>query len=468
MRLTPGTVGMSRKLAFAALLALTVSALSAQTTAKSRKRAAVPAANSDEMTPLPILKLTVEGNHQFPSAAILAETGLKVGDIATNKLFESARQRLADLGIFDSVGYESHAIRTTKLGYAARFEVKEVSPLYKIQFAGFPEKTAAIEAYLKSRDPLYTGVAPPTQQIIDRWAKFLDAYSASQNHPKKIIGKVIPGATANDAIIQFQPDEPLPVVARVEFTGNDAIDSTTLQNSIGAVAYGLPYSDQNFRDFLEHQVKPLYEARGMLKVRFEDITSQPVPLPTKGLLVNVKVIEGPVYKLRKIFVSGVDPDEKDRLIRLAALKGGEVVNFDAINAAALKVNHSEQRRGYLKCTTAVDRKLDDPAKLIDVTFKVEHGPQYTFGILTIKGLDLNGEAAVRKQWGEKPGDPFNPDYPDYFLSEIKNQGIFDHLGPTHSTAKTDDESHLADVTLLFSPQEKKPEDEKHRRDRSIP
>ena len=64
----------------------------------------------------------------------------------------------------------------------------------------------------------------------------------------------------------------------------------------------------------------------MLKVRFEDIAGRPVPPPMKGVLVNVKVVEGPVFKLRqKCFLSGSRPgrEEKFRLIRLAALKGGE-------------------------------------------------------------------------------------------------------------------------------------------------
>ena len=61
-----------------------------------------------------------------------------------------------------------------------------------------------------------------------------------------------------------------------------------------------------------------------------------------------------------------------------------MVNFDAINAAALKVNHSEQRRGYLKCTTAVDRELDDPAKLIDVTFEWNTAPiSFGFSLLRV-------------------------------------------------------------------------------------
>ena len=64
---------------------------------------------------------------------------------------------------------------------------------------------------------------------------------------RKVIGKVV--ATAPEEYsVEFRPNVPLPAVARVEFTGNEAFDQTTLQNNIGSVAYGLPFTENNFRE----------------------------------------------------------------------------------------------------------------------------------------------------------------------------------------------------------------------------
>ena len=122
-----------------------------------------------------------------------------------------------------------------------------------------PGTDAEISKYLQSRDPLYSGYAPPTQQIIKRWAAFIEAYAAALNQPEKVIGKLV-ATGPNDFVVQFRTDAPLPAVARVEFTGNEAIDEPTLQNSIGAVAFGLPYTEQNFRELLDNQLRPMYEA----------------------------------------------------------------------------------------------------------------------------------------------------------------------------------------------------------------
>ena len=447
--------------AVAALL-LIVSLLPAQTASHSKKKpaAAVAQPEDDELT-LPIVKLTVEGNERIPSDAILKMSDLKVGDIASKAAFDAAQQKILASGFFDKVNYGYGPVASAHPGFAAKFQVAEAKPLYKVQFAGFAATNQELNAYLKSRDALYNGFAPPTQQILDRWAKYLEAWTASKNQPKKIIGKLLPDATGN-YFIQFQPDAPLPAVARVEFTGSESIDANELQKAIGAVAYGLPYSEQNFREFLDNQVRPLFEARGMLQVKFEDITSEPVPLPVKGLLVHVKVVEGPVFKLGRVFVSGVDEDDQDHLKQVAALKTGQVANFDEINAAADRIKHSVRRAGYFHVSTSVERKLDEAAKKVNVTVNVDRGPKYEYGKVVIQGLDLNGTAAVQKQWGKQPGDPYNPDYADYFLTQVKEEGIFDHMGPTRSSVAINDQTHVADVTLVFLPEEKKPKtDDRH-------
>ncbi len=436
----------------------------AQSTSRTHKKTAtpaVPADNDTEVEPLPILKITFDGNEHYPSDAILQAVGLKTGDTGTKAVFDGARQRIQDLGLFDKVSYEFHLESTPRRGYVASISVREITPLCKVQFAGFPAKAAELSAYLKSRDPLYNGSAPPTQPIIDRWARYLEAWAASKNQPKKIIGKLVSTATGEE-IVQFQPDEPLPAVARVDFSGNDAIDTLTLQTAIGSVAYGLPYTEQNFRDFLDNQVRPLYEARGMLRVGFENITSEPVPPPVKGVLVHVKVVEGAVYKLGKISFAGVNADDKDNLAHVAGLKSGVVADFDDIGKSAEKVTRSVRRSGYLHVSTSVDRNVDDAAKKVNIVIKVDRGPKYEFGTMTIQGLDLNGVAAVAKQWGKQPGDPYNPDYPDHFLEVIKDEGLFDHFGPTHSVVKINDESHVANVTLVFSPEEKRPAKDKQK------
>jgi outer membrane protein insertion porin family len=298
------------------------------------------------------------------------------------------------------------------------------------------------------------GVAPPTRQVMDRWASFLEAWAASQNHPLKIIGRLV-ATNPNEYVVQFRPDAPLPAVARVEFTGNQAIDTTTLQNSIGSVAYGLPYTEASFRELLNNQLRGLYEAKGYLEVRFSDITSEPVPDPVKGVTVHVKITEGAPYKLKRVLVSGIAKEDREEIEKHIDLKKDEPVNMTLVAETVEKTKKQIQRAGYYRATAESERHLDEKAKTIEILIKVDRGERYHFNSLTIKGLDIEGENAVRKMWAEKPDDPFNADYPAYFLKEVQSAGLFDYLGPTRSEVKIDDQAHLADVMLYFDPAPKK-------------
>jgi outer membrane protein insertion porin family len=69
--------------------------------------------------------------------------------------------------------------------------------------------------------------------------------------------------------------------------------------------------------------------------------------------------------------------------------------------------------------------------------------------LTLVGLDLNGEAEIKRIWTMKEGKVFNPEYPDHFLERVRTDGLFDGLGATKADVKIDEATHLVDVTLTF-------------------
>jgi outer membrane translocation and assembly module TamA len=97
--------------------------------------------------------------------------------------------------------------------------------------------------------------------------------------------------------------------------------------------------------------------------------------------------------------------------------------------------------------------LDEKKNEVWLTLAYDLGPQYRFLKLNVKGLDLEGEPAIRKIYKPKPGDPFDPDYPEAFLRQVRDARMFDFLGKTRADVKLDDEKHTAEVTLDFKGEE---------------
>jgi hypothetical protein len=80
---------------------------------------------------------------------------------------------------------------------------------------------------------------------------------------------------------------------------------------------------------------------------------------------------------------------------------------------------------------------------------VDPGARYAFGKLTIDGLDIIGEPAILKMWGDREGKPFDAAFPDAFLKDVRDQAIFDNLGQTSSSTKVNEEAKTVGVTLTF-------------------
>lgn len=429
-----------------AILALLAPAGSfAQTRApKSARKTPAKAAAASEW---PIERLVVEGNHAYTKDQILAVAGLKVGQMAGKAEFDAAQQRLVASGAFEKVDYRFEPSKASS-GYVATFGVIEGDPMYPVQFEGLPAKASEIGAWLKSKDPLYGPQMPASDVMIKRYTQLIQELLAAKKQDEKVIGRVTPTG-ANQFAIIFRSARPLPTVAAVKFEGNQLVPTTLLQKTISEVAYGFPYTETGMHTLLDNSIRPLYDARGLVRVTFPKITTARAANDVNGIAVTVTVNEGPEYKLGDVRITGSYAGKGAELLKVGAFKKGETANFDDVSQGLERIKRRLRRSGYMLAETRIDRAIDDKAKIVNVAIRIDEGPQFLFGALTIQGLDLNSEAGLRKLWALQPGKPYNADYPDYFLQRVREDGIFDNLHKTKSQTKVNEQAHTVDVTLQF-------------------
>ena len=414
--------------------------------APAKKAKAEKTAEKTEVTRWPIESLAVEGNKNYTAEQLLSVAGLKIGQVAGKSDFEAARDRLIATGRFETVGYR-FAPNKDSTSYTASFQVVEVTPLYPVQFAGLPVKTAEIDAWLKSKDPLYGPQLPATAELLDRYTKLVQEFVAGKNQTEKVAGKLLPTGPNQFAVI-FRSSKPLPTIAQVTFTGNRVLASTLLQNRISEVAIGFPYSESGFRTLLDHAIRPLYDARGRVAVAFPKVTTDKAR-DVDGLAVTVEVEEGPEFKLGEVSLAGNFAPKSAELLKVAKFTPGTVANFDDVMQGVDRIRKRLNRQGYMHAETTIERALNDKTKVVNVTIRITEGPQFNFGRLTIEGLDLNAEAAMKKLWGLKEGKPFDTDYPDFFLGRVREDGYFENLHNTKAVVKVDEPTRVVDVVLQF-------------------
>ena len=433
-----------------ALVLLIVAAASPAQTGHTRKPAAAAATEETPAppppgTPWPVETLTVEGNHLYKSEQILAVAGLRAGQVAGKTEFEAARDRLNATGLFDNVGYHFAPAPDGK-GYDAAIEVTEVPQVFPVRFQDLPATDAELRAQLKQKDPLFGDKIPATKAVLDRYAAWISQFLAAKNYHDPVIGKPTSDATS-DLIIVFRPVKARRNIARVKFAQAGDLPAGVLETAIYGVAIGMPYEEAEFRLLLDSQIRPIFEARGLLRVAFPKVTTEPAK-DVDGVVVSVEVEPGPVYTLEHVSFTGAEAP-REPFAKLANLKINQTANFDAVKAGRERIVASMRSSGYLQASTEVKRDVNDKDKKVSIVIDVIPGPLFTLGKLDIVGLDIESEPTVRKMWTIAPGKPFNPEYPDHFLDRIKKGGVFDNLKTTRSETKINAD-HSVDVTLYFN------------------
>jgi len=216
------------------------------------------------------------------------------------------------------------------------------------------------------------------------------------------------------------------------------------------VAVGTEFTEPAIRRLLDASVRPLYEARGKVRVAFPKIETEPSKHPeVVGVSLTVTVEEGLPYKLGAVRFTGAAARQAKDLEELVKWRKDETINFDEIKTGLTRIVKRYKSTGYLHAAARADRTIDDKEHAVNLAVNVDAGPEYKYGAIEIRGLDLHSEPAIRKMWGAKEGKPFDADYPDAFLKDIRDQGLFDNLGDTSAQTKVNEDRKTVDVTLIF-------------------
>lgn len=425
-----------------------------------------------EAAPGTLHSVTVEGNRIYSTGAIVKVLGLKIGQPVNAADFKAANQRLTDTELFTNISYQfSFKTFKTKPGapvsppdYDLVFTVSEYDQVFPMRFEELGVPDEAVRQYLSEHVPLYNDRIPGTQGILKRYRQAVQEVVSQKNPNLKIRARVT-NEDPKQLTVLFRPDFPAPVISRVVVTGSEAIPPQAIAKAINEIAVGQPYTDVRLNEILNTQVKRLYELQGYVNVSFPKIEATE-DKTVKGLVVTVTVHEGPKYKFGPMRFRGGDLAEDD-VKAMLKFKPGDPFNVQQVEDLRGVLIGALKRKGHLDANVEISRQVDDQKRTVNILYSLEPGPQYTFAVLEIYGLDLEGEPVIRKMWAEQPGKPFNPEYPAFFLKKVEQAQLFDNLGTTRSDFLINETTHGVTVSLYFrgtSPEQRRKQ-ERQERDR---
>ena len=431
-----------------------------------------PASSAKRQAPPGTLrKVVVKGNQLYPAAGIVKQSGLTLGMRVDPAIISNARGKLQATELFNDVSYEYRTSPGAVPAYDVTFQVVENTQVFPMRFErlNMPENT--VRSCLEKQVPLYSDRIPGTEGILHRYTAALEE---CLGHPKG--GASVKAVISNDdpqqLTVLFSPETPAPTISQVFVSGNQAVDTGTILRAVNQIAVGVPLSDTRLKMILEGTIRPLYAAKGYAAVSFPKVETEPSKT-NLGVIVKVQIQDGPLFRFGSIRFRGNGLDE-DEIRSTIPFKTGQAFNGDQIDRFRLDLTHKMRRRGLLDTSITTDVHPDDTKRAVDIIYNVTPGSPYNFQKLDIEGLDVTTEPVIARLWGEKQGHPFNPDYPDFFLKRVQQQGLFDHLADTRSDYTADASTHNVTVHLYFKggksqqekTKEKQDEKEKHQSDGS--
>ena len=404
-----------------------------------------------------LISVTVSGNKRFSEKDILAASGLQIGTTAVEDDFKKAARRLGDIGVFSDIGFSySYSSAGTKLVFQVTENEKFVGVRFE-DFVWFSDEE--LLRRIKERAPMFNGELPLSGNLADRVSDVLQALLVENSIPGNIEFERAGKPNGPVDSILYRISEVLIQIRNVEFAGAGESELPALKEAARRV-FDREYSRSILNALVEHQLLPVYYARGFLKASFGEpqpkvikkpgIESEEGPRNLTIVDVTFPVTPGEQYKIRDLQWSGNQVFSTDVLSKMVRVHSGDVANTARISDNLKDVQKLYGSRGYVAATVKPEIEYDDAAGSVLIRINVKEGAQYHMGELEYRGLDNSLTAKLRNAWKIRSGDIYDASYLSEYLAAAQKllpSGL-DWDVASHVTANVRDKT--VDVDLVYS------------------
>ncbi|HVN49664.1 MAG TPA: outer membrane protein assembly factor BamA [Bacteroidota bacterium] len=364
-----------------------------------------------------ILGISVEGQRAGDPAAIIANTGLKIGDAISlpGEQTRKAIEHLYNLKLFDDV--QILVENRVSEGVYLLIRVKENPRLEKIIIKGNDELS---EDDILKKVSLVKGQIVTTQSISAFVRALKTQYESDGYLNAEIKTSLVPVSDSSSRVnLHLDVDEgPKIKVDDIFFHGNKRFDDGDLKGEMKETTERRWWRFWTTNKFDQKKYKDdkdliiaFYHKNGF---RDAEILSDSLSYDKskKYLTINIWVNEGPQYFIRNIRWEGNTVYTSDILSDCLKMKAGDVFNQEKFDQ---NLHRNEQEsdvtslyadNGYLWFQVEPDIKVVSGDSL-DITMQVRERNQFRLGRVIISGNTKTYEKVIRRELLTKPGDYFS-------------------------------------------------------------
>lgn len=364
-----------------------------------------------------LVSIKVTGSQRYTPDEIVAASGLKIGDAATDDDFKKATEELGKSGMFTNVSY-SYAYSPT--GTKLELQVTDTDKFVPARFENFVWfSDADLIAKVHEVEPLFKGEVPVGGDFADRISDALQSLLL-QHSLSAHATYIREGASHEGPIdaIDFKADNVNIHIRNVSFPSAPPDQQADLAEAAQKLE-DRDYLRSEVNAYVKSALLPVYLKHGFLKATFaepqarvvkedQDETQIDVDLPsTPGLQYKVS---GFTWEANTTFPA----DKLQPLIRLQPTQTANAVQLKTDLEAVQKLYGT---RGYMTASVKPEPVFDDANHAVAYKLEVHEGDLFRMGDLEINGLDVKTADRLREAWNLKPDDAYDSSYPKRFIEQ---------------------------------------------------
>jgi outer membrane protein insertion porin family len=352
-----------------------------------------------------VASVEVTGNQNTTVEQILSKTRTRAGDVFSEETAAQDVKRIAELGAIDYAYYNRVVVDgRIKLTYV----VVEKPLVRAIKFIGNKEFwTSTLKGKLDFKRGDYMNrflVETGKDSLLKFYHEKGFAFVKIDIDPQDLaVG-----------VVTYKIDEgPRVKVKAVEFVGNKDLKSGELNDVIKTstrewfIFQGY-YDEQKVNEDVI-KLQNVYQKTGHL-----DAQVAAVPEFTSGrtgVKVIFTIVEGPVYRVGSVTISGNTFFDTATLMSDLKLKPDAFFSYERADLDAKKIQSRYRQTGFVDATVTSKRVFAPQDKVI-AEFEVKEGERFRIGQINITGNESTHDKVVRRVLDEKdfiPGNWYNAD-----------------------------------------------------------
>ena len=395
-------------------------------------------------------KIEFSGLKRHSQEEAVAASGLQIGQRVDETVLDAAANRLLGSGLFQNLSYR---YRTSNGQAVVTFTVEEVKggniPVAFDNFVWFSEEE--LSNAVRREMPSFDGTAPELGAAIDTITRALERLLRERKIPGQV--EYTPGEGLNGKLEHIFTVKGLNIpVCTLSFPGASNVQESELIKTSKPLLNNT-YSRKFVEEFAKTNLIPIYRQRGHLRASFQLPMSKLAVSADggckDGVAVTVPVEEGLAYSWDKALWDGNQALPVEELDKSLGMKQGELADGLKIDEGLGTVRGNYGKKGFIIARLMTAPTFDDPGRRVTYHIKVNEGPQFHMGNLTITGLSEGDTNRIRERWKLRSGDVYDASYLREFVKNVVIMGRLNGGKKVGFGDKADRQKLTVDVTLEF-------------------